>query len=568
MMQTLRKKTRVVLFIALAGFALLIFFQWGLNITGTRGEQETDVAKIEGQTISYQDYRRFVMSKEAENKNVTSDQIWSMLVSEIMWRKLVRKERIDVVADDEIWAIIRSNPPPEVYTSEYMQDENGEFDWTKYNELLRSPQSLQWLYQYEMRLREDLPKEKLRSLVSTMAWLSPFDDSMALYEQTVKYDISFLRSYSNRLRDQVKVTEEEMREYFDTHQDEFATPEYKVLKYVFFERKPSSYDTLDARQRLEDFIAQVEEGEDFLELAREVSDDTTIELSFENENLLKPYMKDVYRSLRNGEISGIVSAAHGFEVMKRVRSGLLYVVKANVEVSRTTIGEIMDNTVSFLETAQDIGFDSAAVDFELAVRKTLPLVKERVNFPVRNAEALGDFLGRVKQGDIGGPFSSLGGYYLFALDSVAPATTPTLEEASPRVKTVVEQEKLNVALVDYLDGLYAQLAAGKAMEAIAQSETIVLFKDDIKNRTLYELRSGYGDKFAGALVTLEPGEISRPVIQGYNGYIIRCDRKEELPFDSTMIGVLQWKRQLRLQQITQNLFTPEELVDNRDKFFE
>ena len=568
MMQTLRKKTRVVLFIALAGFALLIFFQWGLNITGTRGGQETDIAKIEGQTISYQDYRRFVMNKEAENKNVTSDQIWAMLVSEIMWAKLVKQERIDVVADDEIWAIIQNNPPPEVYASEYMQDENGEFDWGKYNELLRSPQSLQWLYQYEMRLREELPKEKLRSLVSTMAWISPFDDSIALYEQTAKYDISFIRLYSNRLRGQVDVSEEEMREYFDANPDEFATPEYKVLKYVFFERKPSSYDTLDARQRLEDFIARVEEGEDFLDLAREVSDDTTIEFSFENENVLKPYLKDVYRSLRNNEISGIVSAAHGFEVIKRVRSGLLHVAKADVEVSRTTIGEIMDNALSFLEAARDIGFDSAAVDFELAVRKTLPLDKNKVNFPVRNTEALGDFVGGVKADDIGGPFSSLGGYYLFALDSVIPATTPTLEEVSARLKAVVEREKLNAALVDYLDGLHAQLVAGKPMETIAQSDALVLFEPGIQDRTLSELRSGYGDTFAGVLATLEPGEISKPVIQSHNGYIIRCNRKEVVPFDSTMLGVLQWKRQLRLQQISQNLFTPEELVDNRDKFFE
>lgn len=567
MMQTLRKNTRWVLVIALVGFAGLIFFQWGLDITGIRSRPETDVAKIDGVTISYQEYRRFVTAKESENKNLTGDQIWSLLVEEVMWRDLVRREKISI-NDQEILAIIRNNPPPELYQSEFMQNENGEFDWNKYNELLSSPQSLQWLYQYEMQLREALPKEKLRSLISTLAWISPWDDSIMIDGQTTKYDLSFLNVQINRMRDLVHVTEDELRKYYEENKDEFATPEYTVLKYVFFERKPSSFDTLDAKEQLEDFIAVVEEGEDFLELAKEVSDDTTLEYSFDNANVLKPYMKIVYEDLRNGGISGVVPAARGFEVMKRVRNGLLYVVKANVEVSRTTIGEITDNIASFRETAEDIGFDSAAVEFELPVRKTFPLDREKLNFPVRNTDALAEFLSGVKKGVIGGPFSSLGGYYIFALDSVIPPTQPAFEEAQTRVKGLVERKAYDDAVASYLDGLYEKIESGVAMEEIARTDTLVNFQNNIRGQTIFLLRNTYGDEFAGAVAGLGQAQVSTPVIGRYGGYIIRVDDKTEAPFDSTMVGVLQWKRQLRLQQITRNIFTPEELVDNRDKFFE
>lgn len=566
-MRTLRKNTRWVLVVVLGGFLGLIFFRWGLDITGIRRQPETDIAKIEGVKITYQDYRRFAMNKEAENKNVTDEQLWMMLIEEIMWRELAKKEKIGIV-DEEILAIIRNNPPPEIYSSELMQNENGEFDWNKYNELLRSPQSLQWLYQYEMRLREELPKEKLRSIISTMGWTSPFEDSLALYGQTVKYDLSLLQLQINRLRDMVKVTDEEVRDYYNENRDEFKRPELKILKYVFFERRPSSYDTSEARERLEDFIMQVEEGEDFLTLAQEVSDDTTVEVSFDNENVLKPYMKDVYQGLKNGEISGVVGAARGFEVMQRVRSGLLYVVKANIEVSRTTIGEITDEIMSFMETSDAIGFDSAAVDFELTVRKTFPLDRENLSFPVRNVDGLAEFLEDSKSGDIGGPFSSLGGYYLFALDSIIPATDPSLEEAFAQVKAVVERKEFNEALVNHLEVIYGQLVSGKAMEAIAQVDTTVIFQTNIRERTVYALRNTYGDKFAGAVAALEPGQVSKPVIMPFAGYIIRCDSKNEVAIDSTMLGMLQWKRQLRLQQITQNIFTPEEIVDHRDRFFE
>ncbi len=567
MMQTLRKNTRWVLVIALIGFAGLIFFQWGLDITGIRKRPETDIAEINGRKISYQDYRRFLMAKENELKDLTPDQIWAAFIDEIMWLELTKKEKI-AVSDQEILAIIRNNPPPEIYQSEFMQDENGEFDWNKYNELLSSPQSLQWMYQYEMQLREAVPKEKLRSLISTLAWISPFDDSIMIQGQTTRYDLSFISMQTNQMRDIVQITDGLLRKYYDENRDEFATPEFAILKYVFFDRRPSAYDTLDAKERLEDFVAMVEEGEDFLELAREVSDDTTVEVSFENVNLLKPYMKNVYEELDNGEISGIVPAARGFEVMKRVRNGLLYVAKINVEVSRTTIGEIVDGIASFKETAEHIGFDSAAVEFELPVRKTFPLDRDNLSFPVRNTAALAEFISGLKKGVISDPFSSLGGYYIFALDSLIPATRPTFEEAKARVEAQFERIAYEDALADYLNGLYEKIMSGTTIEEIVKTDTLVRFQGGAEDQTIFALRNTYGDEFAGAVSALAQGQVSKPVLWRYGGYIIRVDEKTEAPLDSTMVGVLQWKRQRRLQQITEEIFTPEELVDDRDKFFE
>ena len=567
MMQTLRKKTRLVLFIALAGFAGLIFFQWGLDITGIRSRPETDIAKIGDEVVSYQEWRRFGLLKESENRNITPDEIWMKLIEDIVWSDLVKRERIGI-NDEEIWAIIQNNPPPEIYEAESMKDEKGDFDWNKYYQLIQSPQSLQWMYQYEMQLRQNLPREKLRSLISTMAWISPFEDSISMAGFSTIYDISFLSLQVNRMRGVSEVTDEDVSDYYMEHRDEFATPEYKILKYVFYERKPSSYDTLEARQRLEDFLAMVEEGEDFVELAREVSDDTTIDYSFDNENIMRPYMRDVYEGLKDGEISGIVEAARGFEVMKRVRPGYLQVVKANVKVSPTTIGEIADNILAFVEAAKEMGFDSATVDFGLNILKTYPLDRDELNFPVRNVEGLGDFLDDVKKSEISQPFSSLGGYYVFALDSVIPASLPSLEEAFARVKAAAERQSYEEAMIGYLNSLHGKLVSGTPMESIAESDTIVRFNTGIVNQNLFGLRSTYGDQFAGALAPLEQGQLSAPVIDRYSGYLIRCDRKSEVQFDSSMVGVLQWKRQMMLQQISQIIFTPEEVIDYRDKFFE
>lgn len=565
-MQTLRKKTKYVLFVALAGFALLIFFQWGANITGTRDKRETDIAEIDGIPVSYTDYIKFVTMKENEYKGISREEIWNLMIEEIMWNNLIKREKIGV-SDGEVWAVIRSNPPPEIYESEYMKNENGEFDFNKYYELLRAPQSRPWLLEYEYNLRRQIPREKIRSLMSSFGWVSPFEDSLTIAWQTVKYDIAYLSMPLFRVRNLLEISEEELQEYYNSNPEEFINPELKILKFVFFEKEASHYDTLEARERIEDFIDRIEEGEDFLEVAKEVSDDTTVVENFGGEISLRPYLMNVYKKLKNGEMSDIIQASHGFEVIKRVRKGVICKVKVNIEVSPTTIGEIYDKIMSFKETAQEYGFDSAAVDFDLSVRKTYPLSSDNVMFPVRNTEGLARFLSKAKVGEISGSFSNLGGYYLFTLDSIIPETYPKFEEVKPMIEEKIEKEKSTGVIKNQLNQVYSQLTTGKTLEEVTSEDTIMIFHNR-KDVTLGQLQSALGSEFAGVVATLDSGQLSRPLVMDWAGYMIRCDRKVVNPFDSTMLAPLQIKRQVRLQELTVDIFTPRKIEDKRDLFFE
>ncbi len=566
LMQKLRKNIKYVLIVALVGFLALIFFQWGANITGAGRGQETNIAKIDGIPVSYTEYSRFIRLKEQEQKVISRDDVWNLMVEEVMWNNLVKREKMRVT-DEEVLAVIRNNPPREIYESEYMQNENGEFDINKYYELLRAPQSRAWLLEYEFNLRRQLPREKIRSLISSFGWVSPYEDSVTIAKQNVAYDITYLGMPFFRARALVKIAEEEMRKYYDSNRDEFMSPESKILKFVFFERKPSHYDTMEAKEDIEDFIARIEEGEDFLEVAEEVTDDTVVVVSFEGEAGLKPYLMNVYKVLKNGEMSDIIQASRGFEVIKRVRKGLIHKMRANIEVSEMTKGEIYDKIMSFKEAVQEAGFDYVAVDFDIPVRKTYPLSSDNVAFPVRDTEGLAKFVRTATRGEIGGPFGSLGGYYLFTLDSIIPATQPAFEEIVPTIKARMEKEKLGELVEHQFTIYYDQLMAGKTMDEIAAEDTLVLLRSS-EGIALGQIQMTLGNEFAGVVATLEPNQMSTPLIMDWAGYIIRCDAKVVNPFDSTMITPLQMMRQARLQELTLNIFTPKKLEDNRDLFFE
>ncbi len=566
MMQVLRKKTRYVLFIALAGFALLIFFQWGLNITGIRAEQEKNIAKVDGIPISYADYVKYAQQKEQQLRGISRDEIWYSMIQDLVWGNLLKEEKMTVI-DEEVWAVIRNNPPREIYESEFMRDENDEFDFNRYYELLKAPQSRAWLMEYEYNLRRQIPREKLRTVMSTFGWVSPFEDSVLIAAQTVVSNVSYLNLPLYRARVLLDISDQEMRDYYANNVEEFTQPEQKILKYVFFERRPSAYDTLESRERIEDFIDRINDGEDFLKLAQEVSDDTSVVINFESEAELKPYLAAVYKGLKNGEMSDIIQTTQGFEVIKRVSTGSLYTVTTRIEVSPTTRGEIYDKIMSFKEVAREWGFDSAAVDFGLAVRKTYPLNSDNVTFPVRNQEFLGRFVADAKLGEIGGPFSSFGGYYLFVLDSIIPETRPQFANIMQKIRAQIEREKVKEVIEQKLDECYDRLVSGMTMEKIASEDTMVTFhKSDAM--TFEQLQMTFGAEFAGVVMALESGQFSVPFITDLGGYIIRCDTKTVEPFDSTMVIALQVKRQGRLRMLTDDIFTPKKLEDNRDLFFE
>jgi len=566
MMRTLRKKTRLVLFIALAGFLGLIFFQWGFNIMGIGEERETDIAKVDGIPVSYTEYLRFAQQKEMEYRSISMDDIWTLMIEEVMWQRLTQKEKLGVT-DEEILMVIRNNPPREVFESEYFQDENGQFDYAKYIELLRAPQSRPWLLEYERNLRKELPREKLRSLLATLGWVSPYEDSMLIAAQTTRYDVTVLMLAYFRTRNLFTISEEDARTYYNNNLERFKRPESKILEYVFFERKPSQYDTIETRGGIEDVVARLEEGEDFLLVAQEVSDDSVVVREFEGETGLQPYLMEVYKTLKDGEVSDMIQGPHGYELIMRVGRGKIYHVKKDIDVSRITLGDIYEKVMAFKEAAQDIGFDSAAVELDLQVRTTYPLRTDKVTFPVRDTDGLAAFVKKAKRDEIGGPFGSMGGFYLFTLDSVIPATQLAFEEIVPQIEAMMDRDFVMEKTDSLIREYYNHLMSGATMEDIARDDSLIMYSPNT-DVTLDEMRMSMGDDFAGAVARLEPGQMSTPLLGEWAAYIIRCDAKTSVPFDSSMIPALQLKRQFRVQQLSMDIFEPEELEDKRDAFFE
>ena len=89
------------------------------------------------------------------------------------------------------------------------------------------------------------------------------------FRQTVKRDIEAMRVLQVKVRSRVKVTDDDVRNYWQTHPQEFeAEPEVHV-RHIFVGFTPGAEDEESrAQRRAEVILARIKKGEDFAAVAR------------------------------------------------------------------------------------------------------------------------------------------------------------------------------------------------------------------------------------------------------------------------------------------------------------
>jgi parvulin-like peptidyl-prolyl isomerase len=173
-------------------------------------------------------------------------------------------------------------------------------------------------------ITDDVKKEiddQLASLVDSNAEMKKQLDEADVTNDTLRY---FLESdyYSQAFMEKVDkddpVTDDEIQTYYDEHKAEFTSPaSIKVSQILIGNAELKEED----RQAIEAVRARALAGEDFAELAKENSLDTTSKDSGGDLGSIKKgdmpaAFEEAAFALKNGEISEIVETELGFHIIK------------------------------------------------------------------------------------------------------------------------------------------------------------------------------------------------------------------------------------------------------------
>ena len=558
MLKSLRQNTKIVLWIVVAAFVIgFVFISLGTgNLKFGHAEQARSrgiIVQINGQDISdrlFQEYLRRALEtirKQTGREDIDSDpaamkeiegEAWKVMVNDILLAQEIRKRGIQVT-DREIVALIRSNPPQQILSDTAFHT-NGQFDLRKYQQALQDPRNLPFFSEYEMSLREEFPKEKLRQDVASGVVVTDQEVRRAYEEQNERARVSYVFLDPARFGGNAEpsVNPEDMRVYYEKHKWEYKIGERAAFRVAAFVKAPSARDDEEGGKKIEDLLARVRSGEDFGKLAKEASDDTLSGkkggvLDWVGRGMMVKPFEDAAFALHPKEISGPVKTAFGWHLIRcdsaRKDSLFLRHILVRVRPSEESVQEYRARAEQlqregrgkkFVEEAGTLGsrVDSGEV---FANSTYVPGVG-----PSPEAKA---FCMEARSGSISGVLEMPEAFVVLQAKEHYKEGYRSLAELEPQIRPRLVQEKRVSLTRDQALSFKKELVAGKSLEQVAQGNGLEIHRTDWFSRGDYVPQVGVRNEFVGAAFRTTPGEVAGPVTTDQGIYFLRVD--DRTPWD-------------------------------------
>jgi peptidyl-prolyl cis-trans isomerase D len=330
-MTKIRESMTTVFAVFAAVFVVYIVLDWGMDITGrkhaNRSSEAQQIGMINGKPILYTEFAELV-KKAAENQKQQTgnepdenqlkairDQIWNQIVDERLYDEQLKHFGI-VVTDQEIIDWMRGDNPPDFLRQQFT-DSTGNFNRQAYESAIMDPRNKALMVNIEDYLRRQRSREKLQSVVLASVRVSEEDVLQRYLDQNIAYGADYIFFDPNRLvkDEDIKITEDDLRRYYNEHSDEYKVEAMRSLKYVLFNEVPSQSDSNAVLNEMNDIQKRAKAGADFVELAKTYSETPTSDAYFKHGELSQERESSVF-SAKVGDIVGPILEGNGYHLTK------------------------------------------------------------------------------------------------------------------------------------------------------------------------------------------------------------------------------------------------------------
>ena len=362
MLGTMRKHATSWL-IKVACFAIVIVFIFWGGYSYTE-KKASRVAVVNGSYIGLREYQsmynnlleqmRRQFGKQFSSELVEALNLKGQALDRLINRRLILTEagmlKFDV-SREELQNAIVSYPAFQT---------NGRFDPLRYQQALRyarlTPQ------EFEASQREDLLINKVEQLVTRgtkvlesemLSFFHHTRDRVNLayvqiepqdFKNQVRVDEEAVRDYFDKHREnyrladkrniiyvrfapqdylaEVEVTDKEIEEYYQLNQENYREPQKVRARHILFRisEKAKTAEIQKTLDRAKKVLELARRGDNFAELARQYSEDSTAAKGgdlgyFKSDDMVKPFADSAF-SLKKGEISDLVRTRFGIHIIK------------------------------------------------------------------------------------------------------------------------------------------------------------------------------------------------------------------------------------------------------------
>ncbi len=601
MMQALRENTKPIFIVTIAAFVGLMFIAWGADFQlGCDRQAPNAVAVVNGEAIPYQlfqDQFQAMYEQQFYGRQAPSEltrvrllnQTYHQIIEDHLLRQEADRRKLGTRLE-EVLKMLKTSPPPEIMQSPIFQTD-GQFDFSKYYQALRTPQ---FLSQIAGHYTGQLPITKLRNEISWAAFASNAEAWEMRVAREQKATIAYIRvsplAYGP---DPASLDADAVRAYYDEHRADFAPEEVAIATYGRVDRIPSSMDTLEVTEIMETIFLELEAGESFDELmdAHSEADQgmrggVTGRFLKRTATEIAPEMVAALDTLSMGDHTPPHRGPGGLHIVQldsvRVESDgsksyRLKDILMRVRVSGSTVSAIQDRIYRFWEIAnKGDDLSNAAESTSVSVTTTDPvdLTSRRPYIPsVPVYEELLTFFKEMEPGEISPIYEAPNGWFVWRLDYHGPGTPPPLEEIEARVRSELAKSLGVDPARRMTDELMRRAGAGEDMEALAESDTLLYLAKDRSFVRYKRSIPGIGrePEIMGRIFAMEAGEIDGPFEDtDGNLYVVQLAAQDTLPSDQPgeddplRQNIIEMKRDEVMASFLQELREKGSITDYRN----
>lgn len=338
LMNKLRDKTHIILIILIIAFLATIVFEWGMDYLGMRGGQTMELGMVNGQELKYTDFENqvnFAIEQQRQQTGQDPDEQMIQMIREQVWDQMVTQVLVEqeiknlgiTVTNQEILNWVYNSPQtlPDVIKRNFV-DSTGQFNMAIYQQALatKTPEVTKFWSQVEEYLKQTLLQQKLQSVITGTVRVTEGEVMQKFKDDNIKANVDFLFLDVNGIQDnQIQVTEEDLKAYYDNNKNTFKREESAKLRYIVFSDAATMDDTVLTEKQIRALVKDLKKVSAGDSLSWAVINDNSLTKfanNFVKPNEIAPDVAAFLFSAAKDSVSDVIKASDGFHLIRLLDS--------------------------------------------------------------------------------------------------------------------------------------------------------------------------------------------------------------------------------------------------------
>ena len=459
--------------VIIIGLALLAFVLGDL-MKSTNRRRQTDVAVVNGDKISYQDYANRADQNLQNQKrmygNLTNDQTFSIrqqtldqMIREILMNKEYKALGL-AVSQEELTDQFFGEKPNQ-YVAQSFTGQDGKFNKEMLQNYINNFDNFDietqnaWI-NFENAIAEDRMNTKYESLLKHAFYLPKkladrYNENKNLKKSAEVYAVRYISIPDST----VVVTEQDNRKYYEEYKTKYPTDEMRGIDYVIFDVRPSAADKDAAKKYVEDVMAGLGETTNVANFVA-YNSDAPYDSTWKKASELPVELEAAVAENPVGYVFGPYEDKEAYNVArimgKEKRNDTLWaqvaVVTHDITASTATDQAVFANVNKFVTENKTAEQFNAAVEAQGLNKRTYQSIRKNTNriAGINNPREIvrWSFNEDTKIGDISNVFELENMYVVAVLTKIVPEGYAPYEDIVERYASTIKKVKKGEMLVE------------------------------------------------------------------------------------------------------------------------